>query len=155
MKIWFFAALVAALGIILVRLYFKVRTVRRSRAETWDEHMIAQLRSQGYAPFNDYRVDFFLALPDETAVQSARARLEPEFTVDAKPLQDRARLQSARHQDHAAHRAGDAGNQPPPDRARRGARRPLRRLGRLRHQRFSVWRLTASAAAAIAAASPR
>lgn len=88
MKIWFFTALVAALGIILVRLYFKVRTVRRSRAETWDEHMITQLRSQGYAPFNDYRVDFFLALPDETAVQSARSRLEPEFTVDAKPLQE-------------------------------------------------------------------
>jgi hypothetical protein len=87
-KTWFFTALVAALGIILVRLYFKVRTVRRSRAETWDEHMIAQLRSQGYAPFNDYRVDFFLALPDETAVQSARSRLEPEFTVDAKPLQE-------------------------------------------------------------------
>ena len=90
MKIWFFTALVAALGIILVRLYFKVRTVRRSRAETWDEHMIAQLRSQGYAPFNDYRVDFFLALPDETAVQSARSRLEPEFTRGREALAGRA-----------------------------------------------------------------
>jgi hypothetical protein len=86
-KIWFFAALLAALGVILVRMYFKLRGVRRSRAESWDEHMIGQLRSQGYAPFNDYRVDFFLALPDEAAVQSARSRLEPEFAVDAKPLQ--------------------------------------------------------------------
>jgi hypothetical protein len=86
-KIWFFAALVAALGVILVRMYFKLRSVRGSRAESWDEHMIGQLRSQGYAPFNDYRVDFFLALPDEAAVQSARSRLEPEFAVDAKPLQ--------------------------------------------------------------------
>ena len=136
-------------------MYFKLRSVRGSRAESWDAHMIGQLRSQGYAPFNDYRVDFFLALPDEAAVQRARSRLEPEFAVDAKPLQQERRLQSARDQDHAAHRAGDAGDQPPPDRARRGARRPLRRLGCVGPQRFSAWRLTASAAAAIAAASPR
>lgn len=85
---WFFYALVVALGMIVVRVYFKVRTVRQSRAETWDEQMIGTLRSQGYAPFNDYRVDFFLALPDEAACQRARARLEPEFSVDAKPMQE-------------------------------------------------------------------
>jgi hypothetical protein len=33
-------------------------------------------------------VDFFLALPDEAACQGARARLEPEFSVDVKPLQN-------------------------------------------------------------------
>jgi hypothetical protein len=85
---WFLVALLAALGLIVLRVYFKLRTVRRSRAETWDEQMIAQLRSQGYAPFNDYRVDFFLALPDEAACQSARARLEPEFAVDTKPMRE-------------------------------------------------------------------
>ncbi len=85
---WFLIALLAALGLIVLRVYFKLRTVRRSRAETWDEQMIAQLRSQGYAPFNDYRVDFFLALPDEAACQSARSRLEPEFAVDTKPMQE-------------------------------------------------------------------
>ena len=88
MKGWFSVALLAALGLIVVRVYFKLRTVRRSRAETWDEQMIAQLRSQGYAPFNDYRVDFFLALPDAAACQSARSRLEPEFAVDTKPMQE-------------------------------------------------------------------
>jgi len=85
---WFSVALLAALGLIVVRVYFKLRTVRRSRAETWDEQMIAQLRSQGYAPFNDYRVDFFLALPDAAACQSARSRLEPEFAVDTKPMRE-------------------------------------------------------------------
>jgi hypothetical protein len=85
---WFFIALLGAMGLIVLRLYFKLRTARRSRAETWDEQMIGQLRSQGYAPFNDYRVDFFLALPDEAACQQARARLEPEFSVDAKPMQE-------------------------------------------------------------------
>jgi hypothetical protein len=85
---YFFIALLVALALIVVRVYFKLRAVRLSRAETWDEQMIAQLRAQGYAPFNDYRVDFFLALPDEAACQRARARLEPEFTVDTKPMQE-------------------------------------------------------------------
>ena len=85
---YFFIALLVALALIVVRVYFKLRTVRKSRAESWDEQMIAQLRSQGYAPFNDYRVDFFLALPNETACQRARSRLEPEFSVDSKPMQE-------------------------------------------------------------------
>ena len=89
-KAWFMGALLVALVLIVVRVYFKLRVVRRSRAETWDEQMIAQLRGQGYAPFNDYRVDFFLALPDEAACQSARARLEPEFQIDAKPIREGA-----------------------------------------------------------------
>jgi hypothetical protein len=87
---WYSLPLIAALALIALRVYFKVRTVRRSRAETWDEQMIGTLRSQGYAPFNDYPVDFFLALPDEAACQRARARLEPEFAVDTKPLQEEA-----------------------------------------------------------------
>lgn len=85
---WFFAALVAALAVIVVRVYFKVRAVRTSRAETWDEQMIGTLRAQGYAPFNDYRVDFFMALPDEAACQRARSQLEPEFSIDTKPMQE-------------------------------------------------------------------
>jgi len=87
-KTWFFIALLVALGLIVVRVYFKLRAVRASRAESWDEQMIGRLRSQGYAPFNDYRVDFFLALPDAQACARARARLEPEFAVDSKPMQE-------------------------------------------------------------------
>jgi hypothetical protein len=94
---WFFVALVAALGLIVVRVYVKLRTARRSRAETWDEQIIGRLRSQGYAPFNDYRVDFFLALPDEAACQGARERLEPEFSVDVKPLQNDPELGFSLH----------------------------------------------------------
>jgi hypothetical protein len=88
MNAWIYLPVCAALALIVVRIFFKVRTVRASRAETWDEQMIGTLRSQGYAPFNDYPVDFFLALPDEAACNQARARLEPEFTVDAKPMQE-------------------------------------------------------------------
>ena len=85
---WTLLLLVAALALIAVRIYSKLRLARKSRAESWDEQVIGRLRSQGYAPFNDYRVDFFLALPDEAACQGARARLEPEFSVDVKPLQN-------------------------------------------------------------------
>ena len=85
---WTLLLLVAALALIAVRIYSKLRQARQSRAESWDEQIIGRLRSQGYAPFNDYRVDFFLALPDEAACQGARARLEPEFSVDVKPLQN-------------------------------------------------------------------
>jgi hypothetical protein len=85
---WTLLLLVAALALIAVRIYSKLRLARKSRAESWDEQIIGRLRAQGYAPFNDYRVDFFLALPDEAACQGARARLEPEFSVDVKPLQN-------------------------------------------------------------------
>ena len=90
MKSWFFVALLAALALIVVRVYFKLRAVKGSRAESWDEQMIGTLRSQGYAPFNDYRVDFFLSLPDEAICERARARLEPEFSVDVKPMKEGA-----------------------------------------------------------------
>jgi len=95
--VWFFVALLAALGLIVLRIYFKLRTAQRSRMESWDEQIIGRLRSQGYAPFNDYKVDFFLALPDEAACQRARARLEPEFSVDVKPLENDSELGCSLH----------------------------------------------------------
>jgi len=94
---WSLLALLAALGVVVLRIYFKLREAQKSRAETWDEQVIGRLRSQGYAPFNDYRVDFFLALPDEAACAGARARLEPEFSVDVKPLADDPELSYSLH----------------------------------------------------------
>jgi hypothetical protein len=97
MQSWVYLVLIAALALIAVRIYAKLRAAQRSRAESWDEQVIMRLRSQGYAPFNDYRVDFFLALPDEAACQSARARLEPEFTVDVKALENDPELNYSLH----------------------------------------------------------
>ena len=94
---WSYVALLGALGIVVLRIYFKLRAAQKSRTETWDEQVIGRLRSQGYAPFNDYRVDFFLALPDEAACAGARARLEPEFSVDVKPLADDPELSYSLH----------------------------------------------------------
>lgn len=94
--LWFIF-LLAALGMIALRIYTKLRAARQSRSASWDEQTIARLRTHGYAPFNDYRVDFFLALPDEAACQGVRTRLEPEFTVDAKPLENDRELHFSLH----------------------------------------------------------
>ena len=94
---WTVLLLAAALALIVLRIYFKLRMTRKLRAESWDEQVIARLRSQGYAPFNDYQVDFFLALPNEAACQGARALLEPEFQVDVKPLENDPELNYSLH----------------------------------------------------------
>ena len=94
---WTVLLLAAALALITLRIYFKLRLAQKSRAESWDEQVIGRLRTQGYAPFNDYRVDFFLALPSEAACQGARARLEPEFSVDVKPMQNDQELPYSLH----------------------------------------------------------
>jgi Regulator of ribonuclease activity B len=90
---------VIAVAIIVARVYFNMRRVRQaSSTESWDEKMIAGLRSRGYAPFNAYPVDFFLALPDEVAVQGVRARLESEgFGVDVKPMENDPELNFSLH----------------------------------------------------------
>ena len=78
--------------------------MRPAHSESWDEKMVERLRSQGYAPFNQYPVDFFLAMPDEAACGAVRARLEQEgFTVDVRPIEDDATLplEPARHQGDA------------------------------------------------------
>lgn len=84
----FILVLIAALALIALRVFFKLRAIHGARRESWDARVVERLRKQGYAPFNEYLVDFFLALPDEAACQSVRARLEPEFSVDAKPLEN-------------------------------------------------------------------
>jgi regulator of ribonuclease activity B len=94
---WTVLLLAAALALIVLRIYFKLRQTAKLRGESWDEQVIARLRSQGYAPFNDYQVDFFLALPSEAACQGARARLEPEFHVDVKPLENDPELNYSLH----------------------------------------------------------
>src|ERR1700683_4625262 len=83
---WYFIAVLAAGLVVAVRIGMKLRAAAKSRGESWDEQVIARLRSQGYLPFKGYPVDFFLALPDEMACQGARARLEPGFHGAVKPL---------------------------------------------------------------------
>ena len=70
-----------------MRLYFALRKARPAHEESWDEKMVERLRSQGYVPFNQYPIDFFLALPDEATCSAVRTRLEPDgFSVDVRPM---------------------------------------------------------------------
>jgi hypothetical protein len=90
---------VVALAIIVARVYFNMRKVKQANSsESLDEKVIAGLRQRGYAPFNPYPVDFFLALPDEAAVQGVRSRLETDgFAVDVKPLENDPELNFSLH----------------------------------------------------------
>jgi hypothetical protein len=88
----------AAALIIGTRIYFNLRKVAKSRRESWDEKMVAQLRAKGYVPFNDYPVDFFLALPSEDACTAVRTQLESEgFEVDVRPVDNDAELHFSLH----------------------------------------------------------
>jgi hypothetical protein len=93
----FVVALAVALLLIAARVYFKLRAAARNRVASWDAQLIERLRARGYVPFNDYPVDVFLALPDEAACQNVRARLEPEFSVDIKPMQEEAEFPLSLH----------------------------------------------------------
>ncbi|HEY2036647.1 MAG TPA: ribonuclease E inhibitor RraB, partial [Steroidobacteraceae bacterium] len=85
-------------AIIVARLYFTLRKLRPAHQETWDEKMVERLRSQGYAPFKEIPIDFFLALPDEAACNAVRARLEPDgFAVDVRPIEDEVTLPLSLH----------------------------------------------------------
>jgi hypothetical protein len=63
---WVSVAFFVAAAIIIARIYFKIRNIRSNKQESWDAKIIEQLRSKGYAPFNEYKVDFFIALPEKT-----------------------------------------------------------------------------------------
>jgi hypothetical protein len=90
---------VIAVVIIVARVWFNIKKLKQANStESWDEKVIAGLRSRGYAPFNAYPVDFFLALPDEVSAQGVKARLESEgFGVDTKPLENDPELNVSLH----------------------------------------------------------
>jgi len=95
---WIIVCFVVAAAIIVARVYFKIKKIQSTKQESWDAKIIEQLRSKGYAPFNDYKVDFFIALPDEAACQAVRSRLEGDgFSVDAKPMAEKTDLPISLH----------------------------------------------------------
>lgn len=95
---------VAVIGVfILIAGYFRVRKALQQQRgleqhESWDEIMVKRLRNEGYYPFNEYQVDFFLALKDEAACEAVRSRLEPQgFAVDVKPIEGASELPYSLH----------------------------------------------------------
>jgi hypothetical protein len=97
LNLW--TVLVAIAGVlVLARLWVKLRNASKVSRKDWDEQEIDRLRKQGYVPFKDYPVDFFLALPDEAACQAVRQQLESQgCTVDVKPMEDSPTLRYSLH----------------------------------------------------------
>ena len=85
-------------GVLILALLYKrvrgaVRAGRSAHRDNWDEMMVNRLRADGYHPFNEYKVDFFLGLPDLPACEAVRAELEPQgFAVDVKQIEDERNL---------------------------------------------------------------
>ena len=95
---WVVVAFVVAAAIIVARIYVKIKNIRSDKQESWDAKIIEQLRSKGYAPFNEYKVDFFLALPDEGACERVRSRLETAgCSVDPQPMAEKTDLPYSLH----------------------------------------------------------
>jgi len=95
---WVVVTFVVAAAIIIARIFFKIKNIRSTKQESWDAKIIEGLRSKGYAPFNEYKVDFFLALPDEAACERVRSRLESDgFSVDVKPMTEKTDLPFSLH----------------------------------------------------------
>lgn len=86
LNLW--TVLVAVAGaLVIARLYVKLRAASKVSRKDWDEQEIDRLRKQGYVPFKEYPVDFFLALPDMEACEGVRRALEPKgYKVDVKPI---------------------------------------------------------------------
>jgi hypothetical protein len=83
-----FLGLVALAGLIaVVRIYFSLQNARNAhRKVDFDEHLIARLRADGLDPFSQHRVDFFLALPDETSANKLLTELRGRgFAADLRP----------------------------------------------------------------------
>ena len=82
----YFLLLVAALT--LVRIYFNIRKLRAAQPQDdWDARLIERLRLAGSDPFQPHDVDFFLALPSESATNVVAACLQGEgFRVDVRSV---------------------------------------------------------------------
>jgi len=86
---WLILLLVVAGAAVLYRIYVGVRKSRTAVSHDWDAKQIEQLRAQGSDPFQPHLVDFFFALPSESACDAVRRQLEFDgFTVDSRALSD-------------------------------------------------------------------
>ena len=91
--------LAVALAIIVARVYFNMRRCSRPLGpRVGTRRSSRSCVPSGYAPFNAYPVDFFLALPDEAACRACAAASRPTGSaVDVKPLENDPELHFSLH----------------------------------------------------------
>jgi regulator of ribonuclease activity B len=90
MNTWLFIALIFVAALSLLRITTQVRKATSKKPDSdWDSRFISQLRKAGIAPFDEYPVDFFFALPTAQACAEITAILEPEgYVVDSREEAD-------------------------------------------------------------------
>jgi hypothetical protein len=68
---WFFGLVIGAGVLAVVRIYYLVQKARNAHHTVdFDEQLITRLRADGLDPFRQHPVNFFLAMPDDTAANS-------------------------------------------------------------------------------------
>ena len=86
---WVLLFVALAGAAVLFKLFQSVRKGREVHGQDFDTKLISQLRAKGMDPFKDHDVDFFFALPDDTACAAVNQLLEAQgFRVDVKAVAD-------------------------------------------------------------------
>jgi hypothetical protein len=86
---WFIVFVLLVAAVVIWRFIQSLRKGREQHGQDFDAKLISQLRARGMDPFKDHEVDFFFALPDETASAAVNKHLETQgFRVDVKAVPD-------------------------------------------------------------------
>lgn len=84
---WLLVFVALAAAALIWRFMQSVRKGREEHGQDFDTKLISQLRAKGMDPFKDHEVDFFFALPDDTASAAVNRQLESQgFRVDVKAV---------------------------------------------------------------------
>ena len=84
---WFLFVLAAAAAFALYRIVKSLRKLREPQ-DDWDARLIKKLRASGADPFQPRDVDFFFALPSETATEALAHTLRSEgYAVDLRRIE--------------------------------------------------------------------
>jgi hypothetical protein len=84
---WLLILVVLAGVFAVYKLYASLKKGRELHDADWDNKLIAELRKRGQDPFKPHDVDFFFALPNESACTAVNRVLEGEgFRVDIKAM---------------------------------------------------------------------
>jgi hypothetical protein len=91
---WLWYLLIAAAAFALGRIFFSLKKLRDvQRADNWDVKALERLRTQELDPFQAHDVDFFLALPTDSAGNAVMTRLEKDgFDVHVKVVPESTEL---------------------------------------------------------------
>lgn len=84
---WLYAFLVVGAALAIGRIVFSLKKLRKQPDDDWDARLIERLRRGGADPFSPLELDFFIALPSESAANAVGAALQAEgFRIDVRAV---------------------------------------------------------------------